>query len=237
MDAVNESVGWESAERHRVWRADAGASQHRNGQLRRHAHVNCNAITLLHPERLQDIGKLLHFTMKLLISKGTNLARLTLPDQRRFILAPGLKVAIKAVVGEIDLAAGEPLGPRAIPLKNSVPLFEPMQFLGNTSPELFRLLYGLAVNALVLFQTFDMRLLAEVFGAFKLPPLLQNGIDVCRCLGSGGLIRHSLFLAGLELVRNGFARRFYCDKAGMSASPRMGIERSASERTLRVRQL
>src|SRR2546430_8072659 len=104
-----------------------------------------------------------------------------------------------------------------------------MQFLGNTSPELFRLLYGLAVNALVLFQTFDMRLLAEVFGAFELPLLLQNGINVGRCLGGGGLIRHSLFLAGLELVRNGFARRFYCDKAGMSASPRMGIERSSSE--------
>ena len=146
-------------------------------------------------------------------------------------------MAIETIVGEIELASGEPLGPRAIPLQNVVPFFEPMQFLGNTSPELFRLLYGLAVNALVLFQTFNMRLLAEVFGAFKLPPLLQNGIDVGRCLGSGGLIRHSLFLAGLELVRNGFARRFYCDKAGMSASPRMGIERSASERTLRVRQL
>ena len=218
-------------------RADAGASQHRNGQLRRHAHVNCNAITLPHPERFQNIGKLLHFAMKLLIGKRANLPWLTLPDQRRFILAPGLNMAIETIVGEIELASGEPLGPRAIPLQNVVPFFEPMQFLGNTSPELFRLLYGLAVNALVLFQTFNMRLLAEVFGAFKLPPLLQNGIDVGRCLGSGGLIRHSLFLAGLELVRNGFARRFYCDKAGMSASPRMGIERSASERTLRVRQL
>src|SRR5206468_3499387 len=132
-------------------RANAGASQHRNRQLRRHAHVNCNAITLLHPERLQDIGKLLHFTMKLLISKRTNLARLTLPDQRRFILAPSLNMAIKTVIGEIDLAPREPLGPRAVPLKNLVPFFEPMQF--------------------------------------------------------------------------------FCAKAGMSASPRMGIERSPSERT------
>src|SRR5437667_11710740 len=114
-------------------RASAGASQHRNRQLRRHAHVNCNAITLLHPERLQDIGKLLHFTMKLLISKGTNLARLTLPDQRRFILAPGLNMAIETIVGEIELASGEPLGLRAIPSQNGSPFSDSMSFVRSTA--------------------------------------------------------------------------------------------------------
>src|SRR2546425_13226367 len=131
-------------------RANAGASQHRNRQLRRHAHVNCNAITLPHPERFQDIGELLHFAMKLLMSERANLPWLTLPDQRRFILAPGLNMAIETIVGEIELAPREPLGPRAVPLKNLVPFFEPMQLFCNTSPELFRLLYGFAVNTLVL---------------------------------------------------------------------------------------
>src|SRR5437879_13460465 len=122
-------------------RANAGASQHRNRQLRRHAHVNCNAITLLHPERLQDIGKLLHFTMKLLISKRTNLARLTLPDQRRFILAPSLNMAITTVIGEIDLAPRERLGPRADPLKKLVQWLAPMRLCCNTSPDLCRIPY------------------------------------------------------------------------------------------------
>src|SRR5438477_11707462 len=97
--------------------------------------------------------------MKLLIGKRANLPWLTLPDQRRFILAPGLNMAIETIVGEIELASGEPLGPREIQLQNVVPFFEPIKFLGNTSTELLRLLYGLAANAIVLLQTFNMRLL------------------------------------------------------------------------------
>src|SRR5690348_9402658 len=184
-------------------RSNTRASQHGDGQLRRHSHINGDAIALPHSERFQDIGKLLHFAMKLLISKRANLARLTLPDQRRFVLAPGLHVKVEAVVREIKLASGEPLCPGAVPLQNLVPLLEPVKLFGNASPKLLWLLNRFAVNPFVLIQGFDMRLLAEVFGALELPLFLKNGINVGRCLSGRNLIRHSLFLAGLELVRNG----------------------------------
>ena len=135
--------------------------------------------------------------MKLLIRQRANLARLALPDQRCLIFAPGLNMTVEAVVREVEFASGEPLRPGAIPLKNLVPLLEPVELSGNASPKLLWLLNRFAVHALVLVQSLNMRFLAEVFRALKLPLLLQNGINVRRCLSRGGLIRHSLFLTGL----------------------------------------
>ncbi len=73
VNAIDKRVGGESAEDHRVRRADAGAGQHGDGQLRSHAHVDGDAIAFLYAQRLQHIGELLHFTMQLLIGQSANL--------------------------------------------------------------------------------------------------------------------------------------------------------------------
>ena len=104
-------IGGESAEDHRVRRADAGAGQHGDRQLGRHAHVDGDAVAFFYSQRFQNIGKLLHFAMQLLVGQSADFPRFALPDQRCFILAPGLHMAVKAVVGEIELAADEPFGP------------------------------------------------------------------------------------------------------------------------------
>ena len=159
VDAIDQRVRRESAEDDRVRRADAGAGQHGDGQLRRHAHVDRDAVALLDAERLQHVGELLHFAMQLLIGQDANFAGLALPDDRGFIFAPGRDVAVEAVVGEIDLAADEPFCPGTIPLENLVPLLEPVQFAGDPRPELFRLLDRLLVNALVFREALDVRCL------------------------------------------------------------------------------
>ena len=67
--------------------ADAGAGQHGDGQLRRHAHVNGDAVAFLDAERLEDVGELLNFAMELLIGKGADFAGLTFPDDGGFVFA------------------------------------------------------------------------------------------------------------------------------------------------------
>ena len=80
------------------------------------------------PSAFQNVGELLHFAMQLLVGEDANFSGFALPDDCGFVLAPGVDVAVEAVVGEIDLAADKPFRPRAIPLENLVPFLEPVQF-------------------------------------------------------------------------------------------------------------
>ena len=173
-----------------MWSADSSTGQHRNRQFGSHAHVNRNAVALLRAKRFQHIRKFLHLTMKLLIGERPHFAQLALPDQRGFILARGLHMAVETVIGKIDLAANKPLRPRIVPFKHPVPLLEPVQLSGDSAPELLRLLNRLAENALVVFQAFNVRLLTEVIGTFELALFLENGTDVVGS-GCGRLICHS----------------------------------------------
>ena len=116
--------------------------------------------------------------MQLLISQSSNLTGFAFPDNCGFIFAPGFDVAVEAVVSQIDLATDKPLGPRTIPLQNFVPFPEPVQLTGDASPEFFGFLDGFFVDALILFQALDVRLLTEFRRAFESALLLQGGIDV-----------------------------------------------------------
>ena len=83
------------------------------------------------PRRLQNIGELLYFAMQLLIGQGAHFSGFAFPNDGGFIFARALDVPIEAVVGKIELAADEPLGPGKIPFQNLVPLLEPMKFFGD----------------------------------------------------------------------------------------------------------
>src|SRR6266404_5514720 len=179
-----------SAKHHRVWSADSSASQHRYSQLGRHAHVDGNPVALLHTQRLQHICELLHLPMKLLIRKSSHLTRFALPNQCSFIFATGLHMAIKTVVGKIDLSADKPLCPGTLPVEHLVPFFEPVQFAGNAAPEFFRFVDGLAVDPLVIFCALDVRDATKFFRALKLALLLENGINIRVGNGHGCLVSH-----------------------------------------------
>ena len=96
-------------------------------------------------------------------------------------------MAIKAVIGNIDLAADEPFGPGVVPLQDLAPFLEPVQFFRNASPELFRLLNRLAIDALVFLEALDVRLLAEMIRAHEFSLLIESGIEV-----DGGRLCHSV---------------------------------------------
>ena len=67
-------------------------------------------------------------------------ARLALPVVGDLVAAAGLDVAVEAVVGDVELAADEPLGERQVPLEDRVPRLVPVEELAaparpRTPPE------------------------------------------------------------------------------------------------------
>ena len=57
-DAVGNSRGAEAAEDHGMHGADAGAGEHRDGQLGDHGHIDRNAIARLDAKREEHVGEL-----------------------------------------------------------------------------------------------------------------------------------------------------------------------------------
>ena len=57
LDAVGQAARGEAGKDHAVHRADAGAGQHRHGELRHHGQIERHAVALLHPAQLEHIGK------------------------------------------------------------------------------------------------------------------------------------------------------------------------------------
>ena len=60
VDAVGERLGGEPAEDDGVRRADAGAGEHGDGELRNHRHVDGDAVATPHAELLQRVGGPVH---------------------------------------------------------------------------------------------------------------------------------------------------------------------------------
>ena len=138
--------------------------------------------------------------MKLLIRQDADFAGFAFPDDRGFVFSPGGDVTIETVVGEIDLSADEPLGPRAIPLENAIPLLEPVQFAGEARPECVGIVDGLLVEALVFFQTFYVCVAAELRGRLEFALLLQDGIDVGGVWIDDSFLGHLLNLNAEEIL-------------------------------------
>ncbi len=81
VDAVGDGVGGESAEDDGVDGADAGAGEQGDGQLRRHAHVDGDAVAFFDAEGLEGVGELLHFGVQLGVGEAADFAGLAFPDE------------------------------------------------------------------------------------------------------------------------------------------------------------
>ncbi len=152
VDAVGDGVGGESAEDDGVDGADAGAGQQGDGQFRRHAHVDGDAVAFLNAEGLEGVGEFLHFGVKFGVGEAANFAGLALPDERGFVAARTAEMAVDTVEAEVELSAHKPLSPGQIPFQNFVPWLEPVQFFGCGGPEGFRVFDGLLVERFVLLR-------------------------------------------------------------------------------------
>ena len=94
--------------------AQAGARQHRDGQLGNHRQVEGHAVADLDPgDALQERGELVDPPVELLVGDRLGLFRLRLghPDERRLVAARG-QVAVDAVVTGVQPASDEPLPER-----------------------------------------------------------------------------------------------------------------------------
>jgi hypothetical protein len=99
--------------------------------------------------------------VQLLISERARFARFAFPDERCFVASPGVEMTVETVVGDVDLAAAEPLRMRRIPLQHRVPLFEPVQLFRHARPERFRIRTGFGAKLLEFLHRLDVRVLGK----------------------------------------------------------------------------
>ena len=136
VDPAAQRLGREAAEDHRVRRADPGAGQHRDRQLGDHRHVDRDAIAGLDAELEQRIGGLAHLALEVGVGDRPGVAGLADPVIGDLVAEAALDVAVDAVVGDVELAADEPLRERQVPLERRVEVLDPVDALaGQPRPE------------------------------------------------------------------------------------------------------
>ena len=131
VDAVGERLRREPAEHDAVRGADARAGEHRHGRLGDHRQVDVDPVAGLDAEPLQHVGEALDLGEQVGVGDRAGVARLTLEVDGDLVAAAGGDVAIEAVVGDVELAADEPLGVRQVPLADGVPLGVPVEQLAR----------------------------------------------------------------------------------------------------------
>ena len=114
VDAAAQALGAEAAEHHRVHSAEAGDGEHRDNRLRDDGHVHGDAVALLDAQAREHVCSPLHLRGELGVGDAPAVARLTLPVDRHPVAVAGLHVPVEAVVRDVELAIGEPLGERRV---------------------------------------------------------------------------------------------------------------------------
>ncbi len=95
-------------------------ARRRAGRWRARAPCPCRSPPGRPSSRPSDFSTLANFEtsrMQLLIGERADVARLAFPDDGGLVAAPGGEMAVEAVVREVELAADEPLRPRARPIR------------------------------------------------------------------------------------------------------------------------
>jgi hypothetical protein len=123
------------------------------------------------------------------------LALLAAPVERDAVAVAVLDVPVDAVVGDVELAADEPLRERRVgPVEDLVPLLEPVQRLGLLGPPALVVLVGLVVDRRVVPQRVALELLRWV-ELLYLEQLLELALQIgagCGCVSPDGSSLSSL---------------------------------------------
>ena len=184
VDPLADGVRREAAEDDAVGRPDAGAGEHGDRRLGHHGHVDGHAVPALDAPALEGAREAVDLAVEIPVREGARVARLSFPDEGGLGPPGGIDVAVEAVVGDVELAADEPLGVRRLPLEGLPPRLEPVELPGETLPEPDGVLRGLSVDG----GAVDVGALGELLGRRILPLFLEEGLD-----GRGadrGLRRH-----------------------------------------------
>jgi hypothetical protein len=128
---------------------------------------------------MEDVGELRDLDVQLPVGERAAVARLAFPDQGRLVARGRPDVPVNAVDGDVQLAAGEPLRVRRLPLQHVLPRLEPLELGGAIGPVSF-VIRGSGIENGV---GADVRAPAELCGRRELPVLLEQDVDVGHGLG------------------------------------------------------
>ena len=149
VDPARQGLRREAPEDDRVGRPDPCAGQHRDRQLRDHRHVDRDPVAGPDAQLLQRVGRLADLAEEVAEGQRPGVARLADPVVGDLVAEAVLDVPVDAVVGDVQLAAGEPLRERQLPFERLVEGLRPVDPLaGALRPE--RLEVGLRLGVQVL---------------------------------------------------------------------------------------
>ena len=204
VDAVDERVGREPAEDHRVGGAEAGAGEHGHGQLGDHRHVDGDPVALLDAQSLEHVGEPADLVEQVGVGDGAGVTRLALPVEGDLVALAGLHVAVEAVVGDVQLAVAEPPGEGQVPFQDRREVLRPGQQLsGLPGPEGLVVGVGLVVERAVGHQGVGGERGGRRKGALLPEVVLDGGFS-----GHGSTLRAGLQTAGRPGGHRGSHRRW-----------------------------
>src|SRR5688572_13603302 len=124
-------------------RADARASEHRDGGVGNHRHINRDPIAFLHAERLERIRALTHALIQLTISDALGKFRIVaFPDDGGLVAALG-EVTIETVRRDVELAVVIPADAEVVLVEARVldlaEWLDPIQAATDARPEAVRI--------------------------------------------------------------------------------------------------
>ena len=145
LDAGRERRRREPGEDDGVQHAEACAGQHRHDGLGQHRHVDRDPIAGHQAEVGQRVGRLGHLRKQLGVGDLTAVVLgLALPADRHPVPVARLDVSVDAVVGDVELAADEPLRDGGFrPVEDLVERGVPGQSVGLFRPECQAVFFGL----------------------------------------------------------------------------------------------
>ncbi len=162
---------------------DSRAGKHGNRQLGNHRQVDCHAIAGLHAEIDQRVRKAADALKKFGVREFERRAVFGLPEDRGLVRL-SLRVPVEAVVGDVELAADEPLRMRQLPFEHLRVGLEPVEHLGLLAPEALRIERGVFVHFAIFFERFYVGALAEFFRRRDRLLIENVGIELQHCSSS-----------------------------------------------------
>ena len=174
VDAVAQRFRGEATKHHRMHGANARAREHREHRFRNHRQVNRHAIAFFHAEVFQHVRGEICFAVYVPIRERAFVARFAFPNERGFIAARAVEVAIDTIDAGIQFATAKPLYVRRGPFHHRVPRFVPRQLGGLFSPEGLGVRQGAGIQRIVT----NARLAGKIWRRRKRARFGEQDVDV-----------------------------------------------------------
>ena len=147
VDAARQRLGGEAAEDDRVRRADAGAGEHGDGQLRDHGHVDGDAVAGADAQLLERVGGLLDLAVQVGVGERPRVAGLADPVVGDLVAEAGVDVAVEAVVATLSLPPSNQRAKGGSQSRVRAERLHPAQLLaGQVGPEALVVVLGHGVE-------------------------------------------------------------------------------------------